>query len=122
MTSTYFLWLRAVKYCKPTVLSVGMNLNFINTIIWSVLLLHKWPSLGETSGGVLILFSIVSGTFETCYQPTPSPAVEVGGSKGMESERKDLLKTPSIQAVQGLVQQQHSDLDDTHIDAKILKY
>lgn len=124
VTSTYFLWLRAVKYCKPTVLSVGMNLNFVNTIVWSVLLLHKWPSLGESVGGILIVFSIISGTLETCYQPAPSspPSVGVGTNlKDMESEGRDLLESPSIQQVgQGLAQQ--LDFNDTDVDAKILKY
>jgi hypothetical protein len=65
VTSNMVLWLRALKLCSPAFLSVGMNLNYFVTVLFGVLIVGKWPTKGETMGGLFILLSIVSGFAET---------------------------------------------------------
>ena len=65
VTSTMVLWLRALKLCSPALLSVGMNFNYLVTVLMGILIVGKWPTPGETIGGGFILLSIVSGLVET---------------------------------------------------------
>lgn len=92
VTSTQILWLRALKLCPPSVLSIGMNANFIVTVLMGGVILGKWPTMGELVGGVFILISIVSGVAETLLDGRMKDREEEGGRKGRRERRRRLRR------------------------------
>lgn len=65
VTSLNILWLRALVQCSPTVLSLGMNCNFIVTVLWGIVVANNWPNHAEAVAGAVILISVLSGAAET---------------------------------------------------------
>jgi len=88
VTSTQVLWLRALKLCSPSVLSIGMNANFVVTVLMGGLILGKWPTVGELVGGGFILVSIVSGVAETVLDGRKDEEEEKDGGRERRRERR----------------------------------
>ncbi len=88
VTATQVLWLRALKLCSPAVLSIGMNANFVVTVLWGILLLGKWPTPGELVGGAFILVSILSGVVETIVNVDEAVAAAIEVAAGAREKRR----------------------------------
>lgn len=90
VTSTQVLWLRALKLCSPSVLSIGMNANFVVTVLMGGVILGKWPTVGEMVGGAFILVSIVSGVAETVVDGRKEEGEKEGrGGRSRRRRRKE---------------------------------
>lgn len=89
VTSTQVLWLRALKLCSPSVLSIGMNANFVVTVLMGGVILGKWPTVGEMVGGGFILVSIVSGIAETVLDGRRKEVEEEARREGRRERRRN---------------------------------
>ena len=89
VTSTQVLWLRALKLCSPSVLFIGMNANFVVTVLMGGVILGKWPTVGEMVGGAFILVSIVSGISETMLDRGRKEKEKDVGREGRRERRRN---------------------------------
>jgi hypothetical protein len=116
VTCTQVLWLRALKRTSPVVLSVGMNANYVVTVLWGIVLLRQLPSQRQVAGGTPILLSIISGIAETLYSNAQKRIEEEGGlpfppaSPQPRKEQKQVQEAKFIRISVALSEGEHEGL------------
>lgn len=73
------LWLLALRFCDPGLISLGTSFMFVLNMVWASILLRRFPSHGEYLGGAVIFVSVVSGLLEE--RQALSRQQKVGGDK-----------------------------------------
>jgi len=113
VTSTQVLWLRAVKFCSPSVLSIGMNANFVVTVLMGGLILGTWPTTGELVGGAVIVGSIVSGITETVVEKRGESVVEDTREVAEEEGRYECGRETTKESIRPRLSYGEEDAEET---------
>lgn len=92
VTIGQFVWLTALRRCRPQAISLGTSSLFLLNMLFSVLILGKPPTGAESVGGAIILVSITSSLLEARHhdrqEAAAAAAAAAGGKDGGQTDEE----------------------------------
>lgn len=85
VTLGQYVWLKALRLCDPSLITIFTNFMFVLNMIWAVILLGRYPTNAEYLGGAVILLSVLSGLYEKHVYRR-----EQEGKRDKEAKEKDV--------------------------------